>query len=83
VRLHEFKGRWFDISEAEQTRLCSRDRPEGQHALGTSKRIRWTLTARRAQLPSANLAKGRGRLGKGSILMPSLSNANKQITITI
>lgn len=133
ARLHEFKGRWFDISAEEQTRLCGQGMPEGQHAqlglgamlgqrswnmsagfeveliardpdslatllhtgrlndakqqiqrmLGTSKRIRWTLTARRSQLPCAHLAKGTGRLGKGSVLMPSLSNANKQITINI
>ncbi|WP_217517329.1 type VI secretion system baseplate subunit TssG [Vibrio metschnikovii] len=32
VFLHEFKGRWFDIEEREQSRLCSRTMPEGQFA---------------------------------------------------
>lgn len=51
--------------------------------LGRSKQIKWKLTADRRLLPKANLSKGLGILGKGSVLAAKNLVVDEQITITI
>ncbi|MCG3733391.1 type VI secretion system baseplate subunit TssG [Vibrio cincinnatiensis] len=61
----------------EQTKILAKQ------LLGESKQIKWKLTAERQLFPKANLSKGVGTLGKGSVLAAKNAAVNKQITITI
>ncbi|WP_413112316.1 type VI secretion system baseplate subunit TssG [Thaumasiovibrio sp. DFM-14] len=45
--------------------------------------VKWTVEAKKSDLPIVSLTRGKGMLGRGGILMPNKKQSDKRITISV